>query len=164
VHEGAYSFVRSVAGQRPSGLVVEIGGRNVNGTIRDLFKDERYISTDKYDGPGVDIVADGTTYVPPEPAACVVCCEVLEHTPDAETICRHAHDILATGGVFIVTTAMHPREPHSAIDGSTLRAGEYYGNVDERRLLRWLVMFDRVTIEQHADRGDIYAIAHKGPA
>lgn len=162
MHDGAYTFVQSVAPQRPPGLVVEIGGRNVNGTIRDLFRNDRYISVDAYDGPGVDVVADGATYQPPEPPTCVVCCEVLEHAPNADAICHNAFDMLAPGGVYIVTTATGSRAPHSATDGGPIRAGEFYRNVSERELRAWLRPFARVTIERHDDRGDLYAIAYKG--
>lgn len=162
MHSEAYAFVQSVAAQRPKGLVVEIGGRNINGTIRDLFKADRYVSVDVLDGPGVDVVANGKTFEPSEPAACVVCCEVLEHTADAEAICKHAHKILAPNGVFILTTAMPPRAEHSAIDGGSKRPDEFYRNVTERELRHWLKPFATVTIEAHGDRGDIYAIARKG--
>lgn len=164
MHEGAYAFVQAVAPRRPKGLVVEIGGRNINGTIRDLFKDDRYVSVDIRNGTGVDIVADGASFMPSEPPACVVCCEVLEHTTAAEAICRNAFDMLAPGGIFIVTTATTGRAAHSSLDGGPLRPNEFYRNVTEQELRSWLRPFPRVTIEQHQDRGDIYAVAYKGAA
>lgn len=162
MHAEAFRFVQSVAEYRPAGLVVEIGGRFINGSIRPLFA-EPYLSTDVRGGPGVDVVADGATYVPPVPAACVVCCEVLEHTADAEAICRNAYRMLAPGGVFIMTAGGEGRAPHSAIDGLRLCDGEYYGNVTEGQLTTWLDDFADVRLVVNPVACDIYAVAWKAP-
>jgi ubiquinone/menaquinone biosynthesis C-methylase UbiE len=90
----------------------------------------------------------------------VVCCETLEHTPDAEAICRNAHRMLMTGGVFLVTAAGDGRGEHSAVDGGPLRDGEFYRNVDRYHLETWLEMFHFRMIDT-ATPGDIYAIAVK---
>lgn len=141
---------------------MEIGGRNVNGSVRPLFPDAPYVSVDVRPGPEVDVVADGATFVPEVPPACVVCCEVLEHTPAAEAICRHACAILAPGGHFIVTAAGEGRAPHSAIDGGPVRPDEFYRNVWVDDLRLWLQPFAAVAITQNPAAGDIYAVAIKG--
>lgn len=160
MHAEAFGFVQSVAADRPEGLVVEVGGRFINGSVRSLFT-APYLSTDVRGGPGVDVVADGATYVPPEPAACVVCCEVLEHTADAEAICRNAHRMLQPGGVFILTAGGEGRAPHSAIDGLRLCDGEFYGNVTIDALTGWLDEFAHARIVVNAAACDIYAVAWK---
>jgi SAM-dependent methyltransferase len=166
MHAAALAFVASVAADRPPGLVVELGGCNVNGTVRQLFS-EPYLCTDVRPGDGVDIVADGSTYEPPTPPACVVCCEVLEHTPAAEAICRNAYRMLQPGGVFIVTTAGVGRLPHSAtgrpvtmIDGVVILE-EYYANVTFDQLTAWLDDFVSVRIVVDPVACDIYAVARK---
>ena len=90
MHAAARSFVERWI--RPDDdPVIEIGSRNVNGGLRDLFprapEFQTYVGIDVQDGPGVDIVADAAQWTPPEPAACVICCEVLEHWKlDAELV------------------------------------------------------------------------------
>lgn len=160
MHNAAFTFVQSVASRVPEGPVLEIGGKNINGTVRALFG-ESYQSVDIADGPGVDDVADGATFTPAVKPSGVVCCEVLEHTAAAEAICRNAYRILADGGVFIVTAAGEGRVPHSAVDGGALRAWEYYATVSKETLEGWLKPFREVTVTENRAVGDIYAVAVK---
>jgi len=161
MHPAAYAFVRSVAARRSPGLVLEIGGRTVNGSVRPLFAGDPYLSIDIADGPDVDIVANGATYIPDVSPACVVCCEVLEHTEDAEAICTHVRRILAPRGIFIVTTASEERRPHSAIDGGTLRPGEWYRGINAAALALWLEGFSSALVVDATGTQDVYAFARK---
>jgi hypothetical protein len=160
MHPAAYRFVAAIvsAGQVPPGPVVELGGRDVNGSIRSLFW-APYVSVDMEPGPGVDIVADAATYAPPQPPACVVCCEVLEHALTAPAIVANAGAMLQPGGLLIVTAAGAGRAPHSAVDGGPLRPGEYYRNVEANDLLCWLAGFVQVRVTTNRAAGDIYATA-----
>ena len=161
MHAEARSFVaRVLASLPPRQSVVEIGSRNINGTVRDLF-DCQYVGLDLMPGPGVDLVLDAGEYEPEGEVDTVVCCEVLEHTEDAAGIVGAAHRMLAPGGVLILTCATEPRYPHSAIDGGALRPGEFYRNVSSRELRDWLANFESVEIETTMP-GDIYAVAMKG--
>lgn len=162
MHASAFQFVRDAVAQAPlrRGLTVEIGGRNINGSVRGLFPGP-YLSIDCRPGLGVDVVADGATYVPPTPAVRVVCCEVLEHTTDAPLICRQAYSMLDVSGLFIVTAAGPTRPPHSAHDGGSLRPGEFYRGVSTDDLSRWLGQFERTEIVEQSDVGDVYALAWK---
>lgn len=164
MHANAYNFVkRVVATQRlPVGPVVEIGGRDINGSVRELFEGRDYTSIDLYDGPGVDVVANGATYRPKKRPAVVVCCEVLEHAANAAQLCLNAWAMLSKGGAFIVTAATTGRVEHSAIDGGSLRAGEYYENVTWDMLRLWCRRFVRVDYEFNEQTCDIYALARKG--
>jgi hypothetical protein len=119
------------------------------------------VSVDVEPGPGVDVVADAATYVPPAPPACVVCCEVLEHAVTAPVIVSNAGAMLQPGGLLIVTAAGAGRAPHSAVDGGPLRPGEYYRNVEANDLLGWLAGFDHVRVTTNRPAGDIYATARK---
>lgn len=116
--------------------VVEIGGRNINGSIAGLFAHAaRYTATDIEAGDGVSIVAPGETYQHDSPIDVAVCCEVLEHAADWQGIIRNMARQLAPGGWLIITTAGPARAPHSAIDGGPVRDGEYYGNLTEQDLI-----------------------------
>ena len=148
----------------PDGPVVEIGARNINGTIRDLFTGRPYIGVDAMPGPDVDVVCNGAIYRPEEPAAVVVCMETLEHTDEASAICTNAHRILKPGGVFLVTAAGDGRAPHSAIDGQGIRAFEWYQNVSVTDLESWLADFEHATITRNPAACDVYASAIKGAA
>lgn len=166
MHDAAYAYVREAVRTTtvPDGPVVEIGARNINGTVRDLFPGRSYVGVDDVPGDGVDVVANGAEYQPPTPPAIVVCTETLEHTSEAEAICRQVARILAPGGVFIVTAAGDGRAPHSAIDGGPLRPGEYYDNVGADQLRQWLSDFDHVRIQINPGPGDIYATAMRESA
>lgn len=145
------------------GAVVDIGGRSVNGTVRDLFDCQQYTSVDLFAGAGVDVIADATMWRPDGPVDVVVCCEVLEHTPDGEALIRSAGEMLALGGWLLVTCATDPRAPHSTLDGGDVRRGEWYANVSGRELAGWAgaagLVIER--LERYPDRGDLYMAARK---
>jgi SAM-dependent methyltransferase len=169
MHETAYIWVRDQVAKLPDrARVVEIGGRDINGSVRGLFPGpwsrHAYTSVDLVPGRGVDVVADGATFTPREPPDTVVCCEVLEHAPDAEAIVRNAHAMLCPGGALILTTATTGRPEHSAVDGGRLRRGEFYRNVRRADLERWLSDFAEVEIVVRRAPADIYALATKAGA
>lgn len=163
MHAEARAFVsRAVAHHGPFATVVELGALDINGGVRDLFGDADYLGLDLVAGPGVDVVADAADWRPPRSAAAVVCCEVLEHTPQGEDIVTSAYHALAPGGVLILTAACAPRQAHSAIDGGAPRQGEFYRNVVPAVLEGWLWRhFDEVGLEVDRERGDVYALARK---
>jgi SAM-dependent methyltransferase len=117
------------------GHVVDIGGRDVNGTVRALFPDaDSYTSIDLQPGFAVDVVGDFVEWDPPHSVDTVICCEVLEHAPEWERIVRHAFDILNPGGTLILTCATDGRAPHSGIHGGSLFPGEHYYNIPAAEL------------------------------
>ena len=165
MHPEAHEFVRRIAANVwPRTRVVELGSRQVNGGVRELFANASYLGVDLVEGPGVDVVADAATLElsalnPPD---CVVCTEVLEHAPAARAIVLNAGRLLGPQGVAIFTAACDPRRPHSAADGGALKPGEFYKNVDPQELREWLNAWaSRCHVETHASRGDVYAVAWK---
>lgn len=162
MHVEAASFVALTAHRLgPFKNVLELGGRNINGSVRTYFGAADYVSVDIVAGPGVDVVADATTYRPEERFDAVVCCETFEHAEDADGFVATAWGALRPGGWLIVTAACPPRAAHSAVDGGPLRLGEFYRNVAPDLLASWLVGWKDTEIETHEDRGDIYAVARK---
>jgi SAM-dependent methyltransferase len=180
MHEGAYRFIaETVARLEPRRSVIELGSRCVAGwwpysePVRPLFADAlEYIGVDVVPGPNVDVVANAAAWQCPDARAVdtVVCTETLEHTPEAEQICRNAWRLLSPGGVFLVTTAGEGRAPHSGFDGGVLRkmacprtglqVDEFYRNVSREELRGWLEPFGFWLIDT-ATPGDIYALAVK---
>ena len=128
MHAAAFKFVSQFR-THDTIDVIEIGSRDVNGTIRGLFPSARWIGLDMIDGPCVDVVCDAATYTAKKPVDLVICCEVFEHTEQWYTLVGKAYEWLKPGGLLLVTCAAPGRNAHSAIDGGDLREGEYYGNV-----------------------------------
>lgn len=152
-------LTRRAEGLGRLGLVVDVGGRDINGTVRPLFDAASYIAVDLHPGRGVDVVADIRNWQPPEFADVVVCAEVLEHADDAALVVEACRRMLRPQGRLLLTAAAPPRSPHSGIDGGLVRDGEYYGNVEPDELRTWLAGFATCDITYRADVGDVYAEA-----
>lgn len=159
MHPGAFEFVGRFS-TRESISVVEIGSRNINGTVRVHFPAASWIGLDLHKGPDVDVVVDALEYTPPSLCDLVICCEVFEHTPDWAQIVRHSAGWLKQNGKMIVTCAGTGRKPHSAIDGGKVRSGEHYANITERELFDALQLAGLTQIEVSRSNHwkDTYAI------
>lgn len=163
MHASAFAFVaRAIRDLPPRRAVCELGSRDVNGSCKQLFMGaSRYVGVDIAPGDGVDVVADAATFRPDFEPDTVVCCEVLEHAQDADRIVQNALAMLAPGGIFVMTCATDPRDPHSAEDGAVLRDGEFYRNVDEQMFRYWC--FPLVPdLELDERSGDLRAVVWKG--
>lgn len=109
--------------------VLEFGGRDVNGNIRDLLPPmASYLCVDILPGPNVDIVADASTWETIDRFNLILCLGTIEHTPKAREICANAYRLLATGGAFLLSTVGPTFPYHSAINDPPLGQGEneYY--------------------------------------
>lgn len=133
MHAEAYAFVKQFSTDAKLN-VIEIGSRNINGTVRGLFPNTRWIGLDLHDGPAVDVVCDMLDYTPVNQADIVICCEVLEHAIRWPDMVKRAAEWVKPGGAMIITCAGPGRAPHSHIDGCQLRPQEYYGNVTTQDL------------------------------
>lgn len=129
MHQAVLDFV---AEHRPdtATAVLDIGGRDINGTPRQIFADaETYTSVDLHPGPGVDIAGDIRDLGLTDIADVVLCLEVLEHAEPWRAIVAAAVTACEPGGTILITCAGPARTPHSAVDGGPLRDGEYYANI-----------------------------------
>ncbi len=163
MHPAAMSWVATHA---PAAVasVVDVGGRDINGTVRACFPGALYTSVDLIDGPAVDVVADFADWEPDVLVDVVVCCEVAEHAESWRDLLAHAASILVADGTLIFTAAGPGRAPHSAFDGGELRDGEWYENIDPDALTDHLVeLFGDVTVETNPAIGDVYAVATGRP-
>ena len=164
MHPQAYNWVARHA--RPlAGAVLDLGGRDINGTVRLLFADaDAYTVVDIADGPGVHFLADAATWTPDREYDVVVCCETFEHTAVWPEICATAHKALHPGGLFIATMAGPGRPEHSGVDGGwVLHDGEHYANVKPGPLRRVLLElgFGSVLVDQQFNPSDVRAVAVK---
>lgn len=117
--------------------VLDLGGRNVNGTTDNLF-DGTVVHVDIVDGQGVDIVADAADLDLEERFPVVISTECLEHTERAAEIVSSAFRHLEPGGMFIATMAGPGRAPHGASGQPLPPADEFYRNVHPDDLRGWL--------------------------
>lgn len=165
MHSEALQWLTSaLADIGPVALAVDVGGRDINGTVRPHTRAEQYVCVDLVAGKAVDVVADITDWEPPAPADLVVCAEVLEHAEDPEAIVAACGRILRPGGTLLLTAAADPRAPHSAVDGAEVRPGEHYANIAPGDLKDWLAGWSDVDLTYDGVHGDVYARATKPAA
>lgn len=121
-HQEQMDFVKKTAIRYPNHFsrcrVLEIGSRNINGSVRKLFTSCEYTGLDIHPGPCVDVVSLAHEYKADDLFDTVVSCEAFEHDPHlAETLANIAH-LLRPGGLFVATWAGPARPEHG-----TLRTG-----------------------------------------
>nr|DAK61502.1 MAG TPA: Methyltransferase domain [Caudoviricetes sp.] len=162
MHAGAFEFVGKYA-TTDALTVIEIGSRDINGSVRVHFPSAAWTGLDLHSGPAVDIVCDAIDYEPAQPVDLVVCCEVFEHCESWRDLIRKSFGWLKPSGRLIVTCAGDGREPHSAIDGGPLRLEEHYANIstDELAAAMQLAGFERIETASNEHWKDTYAIAVK---
>jgi hypothetical protein len=88
--------------------VIEAGALNVNGSVRphvEALGPAKYIATDMRPGPGVDEVCSAEQLpVYWSNAGLVISTEMLEHAADWQAAARGMIEVLAPGGVLVLTT------------------------------------------------------------
>jgi SAM-dependent methyltransferase len=112
MHASVLAWIRTavtaadVAGRR----VLEVGAFNVNGSVRPIVEAHRpavYLGVDQTPGPGVDQVVACDELVAtfgPGSWDVVISTEMLEHVQDWQGSVAALCDVLAPGGLLLVTT------------------------------------------------------------
>lgn len=162
MHPGAFEFVGRYA-TTDTIAVIEVGSRDLNGSIRCQFPAATWTGLDLQSGPSVDIVTDALDYVPADIVDVVIIAEVFEHCPYWGEVLHHVANWLKPGGRIIITCAGPGRDPHSAIDGGALHPDEHYANVsqDELREALEFATFGQIEVSGNEYWKDTYAIAWK---
>lgn len=137
MHKRAYQYVARYSTEQ-SGRVIEIGSRNINGSVRPLFPNKIWTGLDIVDGPDVDIVTDARDFKPDFMCDMLVCCEVFEHSENWEQILQSGIRWLEKGGRVVLTCAGPGRPVHSAEGKKNLPKGEWYQNITPIRLFHVL--------------------------
>jgi trans-aconitate methyltransferase len=127
--------------------ILDIGGRNVNGTPREMFPNARYTVLDIRAGENVDIVADASTWEPSQRSDLILSTECFEHAEDWPLICDTAFKACRPGGRIVVTCAGPGRAPHSAFVEAGVQPGEFYANVEPTALSNALQIAGFVDVE-----------------
>ena len=160
MHEEAAQWVQMWCQNRHFDDVLEIGSRDVNGSVRGLFPNSTYYGIDIVEGPGVDEVADAKDYKPTAQFYdLVLCLEVFEHDAHWNLIMSTIWRAVSENGMAIITCATYPRPSHSAVDGNQLRENEYYSNVDSYDMAASLVMYFNSWTMRKLPRGDLQVVA-----
>jgi len=97
--------------------VLEVGSRNVNGSLRDVLETKvmEYIGVDIEYGPGVDRILDAsrlTDFFLTDSFDFVVCTEMLEHCYDWRAALVQMLSVLKQGGILLLTTRSPGFELH----------------------------------------------------
>lgn len=174
-HPQQQAFVREVAQLlRPRGPLLEIGSRDVNGSLRDLIDvpPSEWTGIDLDAGPGVDVVASGHDFGEDEAYATVVSSECLEHDPGWDLTIRNAVRVLRPGGLLLLTCATTGRHEHGTArtspdlsPGTSAVGWDHYRNLTPAEVLA--VLGEDVVIDLCATNRasfDLYVVAHKRPA
>ena len=162
MHPGAFEFIGRYATTEEI-RVIEIGSRDINGSVRCHFPGAKWTGLDRIAGPSVDVVCDACDYAPEVRAEMCICCEVLEHAANWRQIIEAAWRFLRPGGTLLVTCAGPGRVVHSGIDGGRLRPEEYYANIASADLSASLQRqgFSVHAIVDNFHTHDVYACAIK---
>lgn len=161
MHREVAEFCARHADSTP-GAGLDIGGRDLNGHPRHLWPHITWTVLDLRPGPGVDIVADATTWTPDRLYDVVLCTEVLEHVEQWPAVIATAADALAAGGRLVVTCAAPGRAPHSGVDAvPSLQPDEWYGNVAPDDLADVLTACGLIVDDCHQAGVDTQAAARK---
>lgn len=162
-------FVAQVAGRFNQHFtrkrVLEIGSQNINGTVRQFFKNCDYIGIDCVPGKDVDIVCLAHEYDTPHQFDTVISCEAFEHDPYLDLTIKNIVRLLKPGGLFVATCASPLRKEHgtkrTAQPGYEMPHGpdeNYYAGVSVDRLYTLMVdHFYPLEIQSARADLDIYA-------
>jgi len=165
MHNEALRWLQSQVNSDPSlkgRYGIDIGGRNINGGIKNLFDPAGWVALDHIAGSGVDIVADLRTFYPDKKWGLVTCTEVAEHLEgdDLPLLISTLWRCCAKDGAVLFTAAMDPRKPHNSVGVLGVPENEPYCNVDPEKLETAMANhFDKVEMSFDFKHGDVYCIA-----
>ena len=135
-HDNQQNFFRKVSERYPenfSGVkVLECGSLNVNGTVRDLFKDCDYLGIDIVEGNCVDKVckthelSDDCVY------DTVISGEMLEHDEFWKESLAKMYRVLKPNGLLVLSCAGRDRPEHGTRNTGELwgTSPDYYKNLE----------------------------------
>lgn len=168
MHEAAFSaidkFVSDLGLGPLAGTGLDIGGRDVNGTVHELLPGVAWTVLDIEAHPSVDIVADITTWRPTGRYDIVLSTEAIEHIEAWHRIIAAGYAVLRHGGYMLVTGGSTGRLPHSCTGVVPVPDGEYYGNVapDELERVAREAGFSTVRVEYNPEpHFDVYMWARR---
>ena len=91
---------------KPFKRVLDVGSRNINGSVRDVLVDSKVIGIDFIEGKDVDVVMDAhdlTEKFPIKSFDLVTCCEMLEHDKRFWITVKNMRALVKPGGYLFIT-------------------------------------------------------------
>ena len=132
-HPEQTRFVQSVKDKFPEYFfdksVLEVGSLNINGTVRDLFKDCLYTGVDLAPGKGVDLVGPVHT-LELDKFDTVISCECFEHDKYWKETFQKMYDVCT--GLVVFSCATEGRSEHGTTRTSPQDSpftNDYYMNL-----------------------------------
>lgn len=99
------------AGRQSSARTLEVGSRNINGSLRECMTID--VGIDMIDGKGVDEIMDAQAMTFEDAAFGVLVSDnAIEHTPDWRPYLSECWRVLETGGAFAITAASPKKGRH----------------------------------------------------
>lgn len=154
--------------------VLEVGSYDVNGSIREIFKNCEYTGLDLMPGPGVDmVVSSGHEYETYKRFETVLSCECFEHNPYYFETFENMVSLACGGGLVIFTCATEGRPEHGTSRTSpdqspgTVSSGwEYYRNLtsDDFSVFDFKRNFAGYRFMSNPGSQDLYFVGVKYPA
>ncbi len=93
--------------------VLEVGSLDINGSVRDLFKNCRYVGVDLQLGPGVDLACQGQLVeFPTGHFDTVISAECMEHNPFWRETIANMLRMTRAGGLVLISCATTGRLEH----------------------------------------------------
>jgi len=143
-HTAEIQFVTDLSVKFPNNFnnakMIEVGSLNINGSIRNIFKDCEYVGYDVGKGVGVDITYDGINFnQPDETFDTAGSCNCFEHNPHWVSNFRDMHRMLKPGGLLFIAVPTTGSEEHGTTKKTpqdsplTIELGwDYYKNLTEK--------------------------------
>lgn len=141
---------------------LDVGGADVNGSVRVQLPAADWTGLDIEPAPGVQIVANAATWRLPDGDPgydIVIATELFEHTSQWREIIATMASVLDPEGpqLLIATCASDGRPPHGARGEWGVPEGQFYGNVPPDKLRGELEFwFREVDVEYNPNPGDAY--------
>ena len=108
---------RSYPGVFSGSTVLELGSRDINGTIRGHFEGGTYVGVDNVDGPGVDVVGNAQeTDFSKESFDAIVSFSMFEHDPLWKETITHNTPFLRSGGMAFLSFGAEGNIEHGDCD------------------------------------------------
>ena len=169
-HKAQKKYVQTVKALFPEFFdnkkVLEVGSLNINGTLRNEFKDCDYTGIDLGEGRDVDVVCGGQEYDAPDNFfdSCISA-ECFEHNPYWKETFLNMVRMCKPGGLVLFTCATEGRAEHGTSRSKpgnspfTIKECDYYKNLTEKDFTDVIdidALFDRYEFSVNNECFDLY--------
>ena len=153
--------------------ILEIGSYDVNGSVRDIFKESNYLGIDLINGPGVDLVMNGEDIKKlNKKFDIIISSECFEHAVNWKKIFLAMIDCVKDNGYIIMTCASTGRIEHGTkrsdfffkMESSPGTKDNYYKNLNKKDFFQNFdisKIFERYFFFYNIHSFDLYFVGQK---